>query len=201
MGAVNEPAADATSSLNADDQLSLLIGRVSRQDVHLEQRLRSLFVILALPGLGMFIPPQDLNALADSCARMLPYARLSPEWERAAVGAVRAAKAAHARRNRVVHDQWLHEVGTDPTKWTRWSYDRYELAGTATPQTLADVQGTLVALQRAAIRIAVLMDSMRRFEPKLRASDEAEPTDRERGVVEDRFDIGPNGVIGPPKGD
>lgn len=180
--------------LNADDQLSLFLGRVCRADVRLELEILFLYRLLASPGLAIFTPPRDLRGLADACSTMLRKAELPADWEAVGFDALGAAKAAHEERNRLIHDQWMSDAESDdPTSLMQLRADRRSLGFKVTSRTLTDVVEGITSLTRGTIRIQHLHFALTGLLASFSGSGSPAPTEGDRRVVQGDFDLLPDG--------
>lgn len=68
-------SARSEMALSADDQLSLLVGRIARQDVLLEFGLRHLWLMLVTPSNAAHLVPDDLTPLVIARAPLTASTR------------------------------------------------------------------------------------------------------------------------------
>lgn len=143
---------------NDEDELNRLIGRIVRTDVHLEQMLREVFDTIVVHGTpATALMPNDVSGLLQACRAMLERLPTLGADEKAwAAGALHAADAAHAKRNRATHDQLLpkrkglaHVGGWTARRYKRGQYSPIETRDVA----LDDLRSTLQELRIASFRI------------------------------------------------
>ncbi|WP_157127168.1 hypothetical protein [Cnuibacter physcomitrellae] len=138
-----------------DDYLNLMIGKIVRADVWLEQQMQFLYRAFLGPSIAARrLTPDNFRDLAEGARRMM--ASIEDDADRdLANGALTRARAAHKRRAEIVHDMWLHrgESGTESMAW-----DALRMVPSGRPQTLtdADLATALSDLNRSAISIGML---------------------------------------------
>lgn len=117
----------------AQHRLSFLIGEVARSDVAAETEMRGLWWHLTDAGLG-----RTEEKMAREFGRLMKQVRVSlrsdlvpTEYKRIAAAVLDAAQAAHAVRNQLVHDQWVH---------LPWTEDRIASQRTSAPKQFADLR-------------------------------------------------------------
>jgi hypothetical protein len=150
---VNEPL--SPDHLAPNDRLCWLIGAACRNDVILETNIRWLFAsaVLFVTGEQPTRVPSTFKPLVSATRDAVARLPLDDKSHALAAEVFDSAAAAHAERNRNVHDRWIRnpDVGDE---WHRqralthgWS------AAESSPRTLRDVEECAVELFRAAIRI------------------------------------------------
>jgi len=164
---------DPASTLSDDDQLSLWVGRVARVHALLEYNLSNLHGALRPPGLPVVRStlPASVDLLVDECRKLLETTELNPEIITAGTQALSAAKAANAERNRVVHDMWLPDPGSEAGKSPTWQafrrLGRSRPYASSTLHNLDTVMSAHTNLVRSRLRVSGLFMALHEVLPWL----------------------------------
>lgn len=96
-------------------RLSFLIGEVARSDVSAETEMRGLWWHLRDAGLGTDEEKmaREFGRLIKQVGALLRSEMVPSGFADIAGEVVEAARAAHAKRNELVHDQWVHLPWTE----------------------------------------------------------------------------------------
>lgn len=90
------------------DQVALWAGRILRKEAQIESMLQMIHHELSGGGLSYAVVPSLFGRLLDDVIKMLKAAQIDDgTYVPDVLAALVRLKAAHERRNRVVHDQWI----------------------------------------------------------------------------------------------
>lgn len=196
-----EPSVGA-SALSEDDTLSLWVGRVARTHALLEYNVSSVHHFL-LRRAGQEVDGTSMKGFDQTVTEAIGLLRRSDLGEdivASGVVALRSARQATSRRNRVVHDMWLpapSEDGSAPPRFSTFrrqgsSSEHYTFVG---PEDLSTIVGAHALLVRARMRVSGLFMALhsRWPDPDDRGSVRDDNVERYIALMNDRFVLHPNG--------
>ncbi len=190
--------------LNDDDLLSLWVGRVARTHALLEYGVDNVYRLMACHS-GQVSARQatiGMDQLTQECRTLLKASDVGVDIAAAGDAALKAAREATAKRNRVVHDMWLpaREAQDGRPNWAtfRRSGDLTESYSAGVLQALSVVVDTHALLVRTRLRVSGLFMALHVVWPARGARGGESPTP-ERVLPEfialmtDRFVLHENG--------
>lgn len=159
------------SDLDPQDYMTFLIGKTARLDVQLEAIAREVWRALAGPrGLAKHAAPSRLVPALEGVLGMLAAGDFEPRLVDGATRAIKDARAAHERRNIVVHEGWAHE---ESGVWSRGN--DYLTRGTKPGWKLEDFEACSIELSRSGERLLSVLYLVKSSYPRddllLRESD------------------------------
>jgi hypothetical protein len=141
------------------------------------------------------------GTLVEGCLKVLGKADVPEEVLDAGKVALRHAATVNTERNEVVHGVWIRAFKddgsgeqTDELRWTN-----AVVSASSTPHDLASLDGVVVSLERASIRIIGLIEALWCTLPYFKGSfsnplhTRQEETERWVKVMHDRFELRTDG--------
>jgi hypothetical protein len=152
------------TDLSPQDALALRVGRVAREHATLDNYLRTAHTTLVSPGLGVYLTQsvRRTGTLVEGCMKMLGKADVPEAVLDAGKVALRYAATVNTERNEVVHGVWIRAFKDDgsgeQTDELRWMNSVG--SASSTPHDLASLDGVVVSLERASVRIIGLIEAV-----------------------------------------
>lgn len=173
---------EAYEHVRLNDQFTMMIGRIVRESVRLEQRTRYMFVVLTNGSSPQSRWPDSYARLYEASKQILST---WPDQHRGALAkeSLIRAHAAQNLRNWVAHEAWM----IDPTTEAGWRSHRWRERPDRLPDTISttDLDDCMDKLQRSSVEIYAASVWLDDSFPK---SGEAHERNLER-TVRGHFDI------------